>query len=208
MPKFFNYLRQDDFPPSGFENSLRFIGTDYQHNYFFANERKNYSVSLNSNFSKNQKDTYFAELTLNSSIITNPSDQKNYSVSFSARITPNPSDAGSFLSKISAAVAPQPQETGNFFVGLSSFSIFEPPRAKESGECSVALQDPKISGVFRESGENGVSLESFIKAANKLYNNIDIILYTGTYVETIRPEENYNLDIIFYTGTYQGPTET
>jgi len=207
MPKFFNYLRQDDFPPSGFENSLRFVGADYQQNYFFAIEGKNYSVSLNSNFSKNPKDTYFAELTLNPSIITNPSDQKNYSVSFSSRIIPNPSDAGSFLSKISAAVAPQPQETGNFFVGLSS-SIFGPPEAKESGECSVSLQDLKISGVFRESGENVVSLESFIKAANKLYNNIDIILYTGVYDELSQPEENYNLDIIFYTGTYQGPTET
>jgi len=208
MPKFFNYLRQDDFPPSGFENSLRFIGTDYQHNYFFANERKNYSVSLNSNFSKNQKDTYFAELTLNSSIITNPSDQKNYSLNLSLpQIKFNPSDAQNLLSKISAAVAPQPQETGNFFVGLSS-SIFGPPEAKESGECSVSLQDLKISGVFRESGENGVSLESFIKAANKLYNNIDIILYTGVYGEPIRPEENYNLDIIFYTGSYQGPIPT
>jgi len=206
MPKFFNYLRQDDFPPFGFENSLRFIGTDYQQNYLFATEKKDYSVSLQSNFSKILRDTYFAELTLNPSIITNPSDQKNYSVSFSPRIIPNPSATGSFLSEISGAVALQPQETGNFFVGLSS-SIFGLPEAKESGECSVALQDLKISGVFRESGENGVSLESFIKAANKLYNNIDIILYTGSYREIPKPKENYNLDIIFYAGSYQGKPE-
>jgi len=208
MPKFFNYLRQDDFPPSGFENSLRFVGTDYQQNYFFANDEKDYSVSLNSNFSKVSRDTYFAGLTLNPSIITNPSDQKNYSLNLSLpQIKFNPSDAQNLLSKISAEVVSQTKETGNFFVGLS-FSIFEPPRAKESGECSVSLQDPKISGVFRESGENVVSLESFIKAANKLYNNIDIILYTGVYDELSQPEENCNLDIIFYTGTYQGPIPT
>jgi len=208
MPKFFNYLRQDDFPPSGFENSLRFVGTDYQQNYFFANEQKNYSVSLNSNFSKNPKDIYFAELTLNPSIITNPSDQKNYSLNLSLpQIKFNPSGSQDLLSKLSAEVVSQTKETGNFFVGLS-FSIFETPGAKESGECSVSLQDPKISGVFRESGENGVSLESFIKAANKLYNNIDIILYTGAYGELPKPEENYNLDIIFYTGSYQGPIPT
>jgi len=207
MPKFFNYLRQDDFPPSGFENSLRFVGTDYQQNYFFANEQKNYSVSLNSNFSKIQKETYFTELTLNPSIITNPSDQKNYSVNLSSQIKFNPSGSQDLLSKLSAEVVSQTKETGNFFVGLS-FSIFETPGVKESGECSVSLQDPKISGVFRESGENGVSLESFIKAANKLYNNIDIILYTGAYGELPKPEENYNLDIIFYTGSYQGPTLT
>jgi len=204
MPKFFNYLRQENFPPSGFENSPRFVGIAARANYFFANEKKDYSVSFFSNFSKIQKNTYFAELTLDPSIITNPSDQKNYSLNLSLpQIKFNPSDTQNLLSKISAEVVSQPKETENLFVGLS-FSIFEPPTAKESGECSVALQDLKMSGVFRESGENVVSLESFIKAANKLYNNIDIILHTGVYTKIIEYKENYNLDIILYTGSYQG----
>lgn len=203
MPKFFNYLRQDDFPPSGFENSLRFVGTDYQQNYLFAREENNYSVSFDSNFNKIPRDISFNEVSFNPSLVKIFLEQKNYSISFSSQIKLNPLDTGSFSAKISGSAFPQTRESGDLSVGLS-FSFFEPYGVKESGEFSISLSDSRFSGGFVESGSTQIFLESFIKAANKIYNNIDIVIYTGLYSELKRGKDNANLDILFYTGSYQG----
>jgi len=203
MPKFFNYLRQEDFPPSGFESSLRFVGTDYQQNYFFANEKTDYSISFDSDFNKILKDTSFNRVSFSSSFVKNFLEQKNYSISFSPKFRLNPLDTGSFLASISGSAISQTKETGSLSIDLN-FSFSEPAGSKDSGECLISLSDVKINSIFIESGSNETILESFIKAANKIYNSIDIIIFTGVYGEPTADKDSADLDIVFYTGSYQG----
>ena len=87
---------------------------------------------------------------------------------------------------------------------ILNFSFSEPAGSKDSGECLISLSDVKINSIFIESGSNETILESFIKAANKIYNSIDIIIFTGVYGEPTADKDSADLDIVFYTGSYQG----
>jgi hypothetical protein len=203
MPKFFNYLRQEGLPPSGFEYSLRFVGTDYQQNYFFANESEDYSISFTSNISRPLRDALSNEIIFTSLFDATPSDKHNYSISFNSLINESPGDIGKFILFFSGSPVSQVNESGDISTNLN-FAFREPDGAVDSGRYIALLERPNIESSILETGYYQLHLENFLKNINKVYNVVDIITYTGSYAESALKRDFANLDIIFNTGSYQG----
>lgn len=190
--------------PSEFNNSIRFVGDPQQQNYFFANEKKNYSVSFKNTLNKFSRDISLNSLSFDNSLVNNFSDKKNYSTSFNSFNRLNPSETGSYLLSFSSGeIVSQTLETGIVSLDIG-FSFIEPFQAKDTGDFNIYFSDINFSGVTLETGSYQVILESFIKGVNKIYNSIDIVIFTGKYASHFVEKDYSNLDFFIYTGSYQG----
>lgn len=193
--------------PYEFNNSVRYIGTASQLNYFYGSESGDTYATLNLQQKRNASN----EKTFTYSYLENLSNQRAITesgyigLSFSrTALKYNPLETGSISLAISGRQVRYPQETG--LISLSLSPSFQ-SGFNELSHVNVSF-NYNLTECLREETTGELNLEVFIKKINQEHFSLGLVLSTGAYEGVtfvfVDKNDKSNLGLIILTGTYQG----